>query len=93
MVNLRESPHLPLLIGVCATEEPFCLITQFGDKWTMFSALRCKRLLGAVPWADVIRQVILALKTIHKSHFIHNDLKGKINKSPTSLSFEGIHPG
>ena len=78
ILSLKASPNLPLLIGVCVTEPPpFCLVTQYWGKTSIWQAVHDKRLLGSVPWVNVIQQVVDAIEVVHSSGIVHNDLKGK----------------
>ena len=82
ILSLKASPNLPLLIGVCVTgPPPFCLVTQYWGKSNMWQALHHKRLLGSVPWVDVIQQVVDGVHVIHRSGIVHNDLKGRFRFS------------
>lgn len=80
--KLGDHPGLPLLFGVCSKRAPFRLVMQFhglqdrSSAFTISSALTKMAISAVTVWLDVIRRVAEALLHVHKTGFVHNDIKG-----------------
>lgn len=80
--KLGDYPGLPLLFGVCSKRAPFRFAMQFhglqdrSSAFTISSALTKMAISAVTVWLDVIRRVAEALLHVHKTGFIHNDIKG-----------------
>ena len=76
-----DHPCFPFVYGICTESKPYLLIMQFctleGKAYTIQRALQsCTLLLKNQEWFDVIYQLLEALKLLHSSCLIHQDIKG-----------------
>lgn len=80
--RLGDHPGLPLLFGICSVNAPYRLIIQFhGEKncnasFTISSGLSKRSISEISVWRDIVRKVAEALRHVHNTGFLHNDLKG-----------------
>lgn len=79
--KLGDHPGIPLVFGVCTKREPFSIVMQFhGDRKELKSitidrALCEKTITDKLAWIDIIRKLTKALMHVHKTGFLHNDIK------------------
>ena len=70
--------HLPYLFGICSTSTPYCLVSRFcgieGEAVTVLDALR-KESSAKLPWFSLMRESASALEYMHRSGYLHNDVK------------------
>ncbi|XP_071953871.1 uncharacterized protein [Antedon mediterranea] len=73
----------PFLIGVVDEGHPLRLVAMFlGDHKTLESKTISRFLKSAengitnVQWLNIVLDVVLGVKFLHKNHLLHNDLKG-----------------
>lgn len=75
-------PYLPLLLGVCSSSQPLCLVMQFhgvdnfqtlilGDELRQH-----KRICAGSGWLIITGQLMEALRYLHEdAGYLHNDIK------------------
>ena len=80
LLNKVCHPYLPLLIGICTTKKPLCIIMQFHA----FNELQSKTMhmellndsLAYDVWVALCAEVLEALTYLHEEvNILHNDIK------------------
>jgi serine/threonine protein kinase len=71
---------LPLLLGVCLSENPLIMVTQFhgvnGNCITLTRAHKTTLWEDVSDWARVFMETADALQYVHDKGLLHNDIKG-----------------
>ncbi|XP_058940191.2 cyclin-dependent kinase 1-A-like [Pocillopora verrucosa] len=81
LMKQLDHPCFPYVYGVCVQSKPYLLVLQFcnveGKAYTLHRTLHSRTLvLKNQEWFDVILQLLEALKVLHNSGLIHQDIKG-----------------
>jgi len=81
LIKQLDHPCFPYVYGVSTESKPYLLVLQFcnveGKAYTLHRALQSRTLvLKNQEWFDVILQLLEALKVLHSSGLIHQDIKG-----------------
>lgn len=88
-------PYLPLLIGVCSSGQPLCLVMQFHGV-DSFQALilqdelkQHKHICAGSGWLIITGQLMEALRYLHdEAGYLHNDIKADLLL--TSVRMDGM---
>ena len=80
LMKQLDHPCLPYIYGICVQSKPYLLVLQFcnveGKAYTLHRTLHSRTLvLKNQEWFDVILQLLEALKVLHNSGLIHQDIK------------------
>ena len=81
LMKQLDHPCFPYVYGICVQSKPYLLVLQFcnveGKAYTLHRTLHSRTLvLKNQEWFDVILQLLEALKVLHNSGLIHQDIKG-----------------
>ena len=81
LMKQLDHPCFPYVYGICVQRKPFLLVLQFcnveGKAYTLHRTLHSHTLvLKNQEWFHVILQLLEALKVLHNSGLIHQDIKG-----------------
>ena len=81
LMKQLDHPCFPYVYGNCVQSKPYLLVLQFcnvkGKAYTLHRTLHSRTLvLKNQEWFDVILQLLEALKVLHNSGLIHQDIKG-----------------
>ena len=75
---LGDHPCLPLVLGICTKQQPFCLVLKFHgigeESLTLHKAAKHK-LMNKAETNTVFQEICKALEYIHSKGYLHNDLK------------------
>ena len=81
LMKQLDHPCFPYVYGICVQSKPYLLVLQVcnveGKAYTLHRTLHSRTLvLKNQEWFDVILQLLEALKVLHNSGLIHQDIKG-----------------
>lgn len=91
-------PYLPLLIGVCSSGQPLCLVMQFHGVDSFKTLIlgdelrQHKHICAGSGWLILTGQLMEALRYLHdEAGYLHNDIKVD-NILLTSVRMDGMLP-
>ena len=76
LTALCDHERLPMIVGVIATQEPYCLVTQFhgiNERSVTLHHAASTHMITHAECMDLFVETCSALKHVHSKGFLHND--------------------